>query len=118
MNVCNNCGTELHGEDVLNGCPKCGSKYFKFVNKESITKTKTKSTITNKINNKVNKRELDEFINESSIESVKVEDRGVYQLNIKHMLDGEPEVFSDSEGNYAININALLKKGRKDISEK
>ena len=32
MNVCSRCGTELKKEDLINGCPKCGTKVFKFIN--------------------------------------------------------------------------------------
>jgi len=32
LNVCSRCGTELKKEDLINGCPKCGTKVFKFIN--------------------------------------------------------------------------------------
>jgi predicted nucleic acid-binding Zn-ribbon protein len=98
--VCIKCGTELKGEDILNGCPKCGSKYFKFVN-------------TNPKKVKVEEKIEEESLNEDSIESIKVEDKGIYEVNLPQMLDGDSEIYSDKEGTYAININALLKKGRK-----
>ncbi len=49
-------------------------------------------------------------VNKNSVESIKVEDKGVYEVNLQHILEGETDVFSDKEGNYAININSLLKK--------
>nr|WP_054835749.1 Zn-ribbon containing protein [Methanobrevibacter arboriphilus] len=53
-------------------------------------------------------------INKNSVESIKVEDKGVYEVNLQHILEGETDVYSDKEGNYAININSLLKKSRKE----
>ena len=106
MNICNKCGTELEGEDLINGCPKCGSKLFKFVNT---------NTAKNNLKNKKSKDNHDENkLSIDSIESIKVEDRGVYELNLNHLLAGETNIYSDNEGNYAIDINALLKKGIKN----
>ncbi|GAA5819358.1 MAG: Zn-ribbon containing protein [Methanobrevibacter sp. CfCl-M3] len=103
MNVCAKCGFELKEEDILNGCPNCGGKKFKFVNKnpkKNNGKEEDKSIIPKT------------SITENSIEQVKVEDRGVYEVNVSKLLDGGSDVYSDKEGNYAIDINSLLKKGR------
>lgn len=111
--MCSKCGTELHGDDLLEGCPKCGSKLFKFVNTKAIEEKKRREQ-----EEKENPPSEDEIsIDEESVESIKVEDKGVYELNLSHILDGETDVYSDKEGNYAIDINALLKKGRKEDKE-
>ncbi|MCL2157201.1 MAG: hypothetical protein FWH54_04380 [Methanobrevibacter sp.] len=106
MNICNKCGTELENEDLINGCPKCGCKVFKFVN----TNTREKEIKDEKSKN----HQLENKLPKDSIESVRVEDKGVYVLNLEHLLDGEGEVYSDNEGNFAIDINSMLKKGRKE----
>lgn len=98
MNVCAKCGRELEEEDILNGCPICGSKKFKFVNKNPQKKKE--------------KEEENPKIDENSIEQVKVEDRGIYEVNVSNLLGGGSDVYSDKEGNYAIDINSLLKKRR------
>jgi len=103
LNICNKCGTELEGEDLINGCPKCGSKLFKFINTNT-TKKDFKNQ-KSKDHHDENKLSID------SIECVMVEDKGVYELNLNRLLAGETNVYSDNEGNYAIDINALLKKG-------
>ena len=113
MNVCGKCGTKLHGDDLLEGCPKCGSKLFKFVNTKAIEEKKRREK--EKEENPNIEEEL--TIDENSVESIKVEDKGVYEVNLSQILEGGSEVFSDKEGNYAIDINALLKKGRKDDEE-
>ncbi|MCL2116364.1 MAG: hypothetical protein FWH29_09100 [Methanobrevibacter sp.] len=108
MNICNKCGLELEGEDLINGCPKCGSKLFKFVN------TNKKDLKTQNSKNHHNEDELAE----DSIGGVMVEDKGVYVLNLDHLLAGETNVFSDNEGNYAIDINSLLKESTKNKQKK
>ena len=105
MNICNKCGLELKNEDLLNGCPNCGSKVFKFVN----TNIREKE-----IKDEPENQHDEDKLPKDSIESVRVEDKGVYSLNLKHLLAGETNVYSDSKGNYAIDINDLLKKGRKE----
>jgi len=106
LNICNKCGIKLEGEDLIKGCPKCGSKVYKFVN------TNTRKKVIKKEKSK--NYHLEEKLPKDSIESVRVEDKGVYSLNLKHLLAGETNVYSDSKGNYAIDINDLLKKGRKE----
>lgn len=111
--MCGNCGTELTGNDLLEGCPNCGSKIFKFVNTKAIEEKKRKEK-----EKKENSPSEDEItIDENSVESIKIEDKGVYEVNLPNILEGETDVFSDKEGNYAIDINALLKKSRKDNKE-
>lgn len=105
LNICNKCGTKLEGEDLINGCPNCGSKLFKFVNTNTTKKD---------IDNHKSKNHHSYNISKDSIVSVKVKDKGVYELNLNHLLAGETNVYSDNEGNYAIDINALLKKGIKN----
>ena len=113
MNVCGKCGRELHGDDLLEGCPDCGSKLFKFVNTKAIEEKNRREKEEKE--NPIIEEEL--TIDENSVESIKVEDKGVYEVNLSQILDGESEVFSDKEGNYAIDINSLLKKGRKKDNE-
>lgn len=116
LNECSKCGTELHKGDLLNGCPNCGSKIFKFVNTKAIEEKKRKEKEEQeKMENSPPEENI--TIDENSVESIKVEDKGVYELNLNHILEGETEVYSDKEGNYAININSLLKKSRKDDEE-
>jgi uncharacterized protein len=116
LNICSKCGTELHGDDLLEGCPNCGSKLFKFVNTKGIEEKKRKEKEEQeKTENSSIEEEL--TIDKTSVESIKVEDKGVYELNLHHILEGETDVYSDKEGNYAININSLLKKSRKEDKE-
>lgn len=111
MNICGRCNTELSEEDLEKGCPKCGSKVFKFVNTKAIAEKKQKEKEKG-LEQDFPEEEIS--MDENSIESIKVEDKGVYEVNLSHILEGNTDVYSDTEGNYAININSLLKKSRKE----
>jgi len=109
LNVCNKCKTELSEDELIEGCYKCGNKTFRFVNTKDIEEKKCK---TKKKENMENALDEGLTIDENSVESIKVEDKGVYEVNLHQVLEGETAVFSDNEGNYVIDINSLLKKGR------
>ncbi|MDR1721416.1 MAG: hypothetical protein LBR24_00010 [Methanobrevibacter sp.] len=103
MNQCANCGRELNEEDIIKGCPNCGSKRFKFINPNPKKREE--------------EEEVERSMDKTSIEQIKVEDRGVYEVNIPQLLDGGSDVYSDKEGHYAIDITSLLKKGREKKEE-
>jgi len=113
LNICSKCGTELKGDDLLDGCPNCGGKLFKFVNTRAIEEKKRKEEEKENLSSEDTSSEENITIDKNSVESIKVEDKGVYEVNLQHILEGETDVYSDKEGNYAININSLLSKTRK-----
>lgn len=150
VHECINCGAELEKlEDLANGCPKCGSKYFKLValspknNKEKEEDIKDSandssnndSTITennqnpneeNKTNVSDNlltddseetKKDIEEFKKEN-IESVLVKQKGIYEVNLEHLLEDDSLVFADEKGNYVVDINSLLNKKDKTKNKK
>ncbi|MGL4669037.1 MAG: OapC/ArvC family zinc-ribbon domain-containing protein [Methanobacteriaceae archaeon] len=49
-----------------------------------------------------------------SIEAITVEEQGIYELNLQNLLKGDEGVISDKKGNYAVDINSLFKKGKKE----
>jgi predicted nucleic acid-binding Zn-ribbon protein len=114
LNVCDNCGTELQEDDLLNGCPHCGSKRFKFVNIKAIEEKKRREK-EEKENPTPSEEEL--TIDEDSVETIKVQDKGIYEINLSRMSEGETGIYSDNKGNYAIDIHALSKKGKKEDKE-
>ena len=122
MNICNKCGIELKNDDLINGCPKCGSKLFKFINNDSnsTNNNNNNNSNTNKkhLKNKKSKNHLQSELPNDSIESIRIEDNGVYLLNLDLLLAGENNVCADNEGNYAIDINALLKNSMKNKQKK
>jgi len=90
---CIKCGAEFKGssEDILKGCPECGSKFFAFKKKGKPKK-----------------------VDGETIETIMVKGHGVYEVNLSSMMEDESVVVSDSDGKYLIDLNYLLKKRMKE----
>ena len=106
MNLCNKCGVELENEDLIKGCPKCGSKLFKFINTAPSEKEQK------------NENHEENDLASDSVESIRVEDYGVYILNLDQLLAGETDVFADNKGKYTIDISSMLNKTMKTKQKK
>lgn len=93
MHLCIKCGALFKGkpEDILKGCPDCGSHFFEYYNegKETAKKEKPQG---------------------ESIETVMVHDHGIYELDLPSLLEDDSIIVSDEEGTYVIDINFLFKK--------
>ncbi|MGL6298687.1 MAG: Zn-ribbon domain-containing protein [Methanobacteriaceae archaeon] len=141
---CIKCGTRVKSsEDIVNGCPSCGHKLFKFINdrpvkdrvkklklSEDESKEKSNPNSNPKINDSITKDSktkkdgklgstdlgLESFSDEvnKSIETITVEEQGIYELNLQNLLEGDEGVVGDKRGNYAVDINSLFKKGKKE----
>lgn len=97
MHQCIKCDSKFKGsaEDlILNGCPQCGSKFFKY-SPENRSK-------------KLNKNK------ENSVETIMVKENGIYEVNLSSLMENNSVVVSDEEGKYLIDINFLLKKKLKE----
>ena len=95
VHQCINCGEKVKAtEEILKGCPKCGSKYFKFSSEVKKEKVKPKKG--------------------KSIENIMVKQHGIYEVNLGSLLEDESIIVSDQEGKYVIDINTLLKKKIKE----
>lgn len=94
MHLCIKCGALFKGkpEDILKGCPECGSHFFEYYNEEKETAEKEKPQ-------------------GESIETVMVHDHGIYELDLPTLLGDDSIIVSDEEGTYVIDINFLFKKG-------
>ncbi|KZX12362.1 OapC/ArvC family zinc-ribbon domain-containing protein [Methanobrevibacter curvatus] len=110
MNICVECGTKIQDGDMLNGCPKCGNKRYKFINPNT-EKRKAEKLAKSKDEEKKKK---ESSLDKADVESIKVEDKGIYELNLSNVLEGETEVYSSNEGQYKIDIGSLLQKKKKD----
>jgi len=96
VHQCIKCGAKFKGsaEEILNGCPKCGSKYFKFKSDGKVEKI--------------------EEVKKDSIETIMVKKPGIYEVNLAPLLEKDSIIVSDEEGKYVIDINFLLKKKMKE----
>ncbi len=76
-------------DELSNGCPKCGGRYFRYI------------------------REKGEEVSGDPIETIMIKEHGIYEVNLTHMLEDESIIVSDEEGRYVIDLHFLLKKKRK-----
>jgi len=96
VHLCIKCGALFKGnpDDILKGCPECGSHFFEYHPPE---KTEEKKNQPGK-----------------SIETVMVRDHGIYEVDLPSLLEDDSIIISDEEGTYLIDINFLLKKKMKN----
>ena len=95
MHLCIKCGALFKGdpEDILKGCPECGSHFFEYHPDED-----------DKKNEKHGK----------SIETIMVHDHGIYEVDLPSLLEDDSIIVSDEEGKYLIDINHLFKKNKRE----
>ena len=96
MHLCIKCGALFKGnpEDILKGCPECGSHFFEY--------------------HPQNKDEKEEISPGEAIETIMVRDHGIYEVDLPSLLEEDSIIVSDEEGKYLIDINFLLKKKIKE----
>lgn len=96
MHLCIKCGALFKGnpEDILKGCPECGSHFFEYHSKDKDKKQEVPSG--------------------ESIETIMVRDHGIYEVDLPSLLEDDSIIVSDEEGTYVIDINFLLKKKIKE----
>lgn len=96
VHLCIKCGALFKGnpEDILKGCPECGSHFFEYHPE-----------------NKENKKDKAPG---KSVETIMVHDHGIYEVDLPTMLEDDSIIVSDEEGKYLIDINFLLKKKIKE----
>lgn len=94
MHLCIKCGTLFKGkpEDILKGCPECGSHFFEYRPEDDIK----------------------EKPHGKSIETIMVHDHGIYEVDLPALLEDDSIIVSDEEGKYLIDINFLFKKKKKE----
>ncbi len=102
VHQCIKCGAIVKSsEEILKGCPKCGSTYFKF-----------------KSEGKEKEVEKPEAVKGESIETIMVKQHGIYEVNLTPLLEDDSIIVSDEEGKYVIDLNFLLKKKIKEQKTK
>jgi predicted nucleic acid-binding Zn-ribbon protein len=81
-------------EDILKGCPECGSHFFEYHQQD--------------------KEDKKEKPLGKSVETIMVHDHGIYEVDLPTLLEDDSIIVSDEEGKYLIDINFLLKKKLKE----
>jgi len=116
---CVHCG-KLIAEDsreVLEGCNKCGSKFFFFIRKEQLEKAKEPEIIELK---EEDKKKVEEDVREImnvdedapvilDLESIRTIRPGKYEIDVVNLFNKKrPIVYKLSEGKYIIDLASTL----------
>ncbi|NOQ32846.1 MAG: hypothetical protein GQ567_01410 [Methanosarcinales archaeon] len=117
---CTNCEHifEDGSANILNGCPNCGWNKFLYVPAEPVTgdatDTDTKdATDAGMQPEKV--KEMKDTVPDMEVESIRILEKGSYELNLESLLEREEIIMSMKEdGRYLIHLPSVFDKGKKD----
>ena len=118
---CVHCGRicPLGSRELIEGCDDCGSRFFFYVKKEHLEKTKEKPIeLSDSEKTRIEKdvREMAGIPKDDSpiildVESVRVIGPGKYEIDVVNVFnDGRPMIYKLSEGKYVIDLTSTLKK--------
>ncbi|KAF5415338.1 MAG: hypothetical protein C5S48_05945 [Candidatus Methanogaster sp.] len=116
---CTNCEHifEDGSVDILNGCPNCGWNKFLYVPAKSVTETETETdaedTDAGMLPDKVEAEK--EAVPDMEVESIRIIEKGSYELNLESLLEREEIILSMKEdGRYLVHLPSVFEKGKKD----
>ena len=107
---CTNCEHifEDGAAEILDGCPHCGWKKFLYVPAESRIEDATDTEI------ELDEREVVKKKSDLQVESIRILDKGSYELNLEALLDREEIVMSMKEdGRYIVHLPSVFDKSKK-----
>lgn len=119
---CLNCGKTLEedSDELLTGCNNCGYKLFVYQeSEEEGISTDRREDIVQDVEEFLNgleekkkvKARFDEAM-EFNLESIKVLEDGVYEINLRKLLEEVPLIVEIKEGSYYIHLPSLFRKGK------
>ncbi len=105
----------------MEGCSNCGQKLFVFEGDKSLS-DKDRDTIVQDVEEFMENLEEEEEAKkrlkeamEFDLESIKVEEPGVYEINLRKLLEEIPLIVEMKEGEYYIYLPSAFSKDRKNI---
>lgn len=116
-----NCGRtyEDDSERIVDGC-ECGSSLFMYENEPEMSeeeleeeKGKIKDDIEEMVQEGEEEREGIKF--QFDLDSISVQEEGVYTINVSRLLEEMPLVIEKSDGVYRIHLPSAFKPGDKDV---
>lgn len=112
----------IGSRELLEGCNRCGSKFFFYVREEQLEKVKEQIVeIPEKEKDKIEKdirdiagiKDIDAPVI-LDFESVRVTGEGKFELDLTKLFDKKtPLVYKLDEGKYMIDLAKTMKKGAK-----
>jgi len=116
-----NCG-EMYEDDsdkLIDGC-ECGSSLFMYESGEEMSqdeleeeRTKVKDDIEEMVAKGEAERDNIQF--EFDIDSISVEEEGVYSINVTRLLEEMPLVIQKSDGVYHIHLPSAFSSESRDL---
>lgn len=120
---CLNCGKVLDedSQELMEGCSNCGQKLFVFEEGEKIDDEK-RGEIVKDVEELMESLEEEEEVKkrireamEFDLESIKVKEPGVYEINLRKLLEEVPLIVEMKEGEYYIDLPSAFSKDKKNI---
>ena len=107
--------------ELLKGC-ECGGKFFFFIREENLQKVKEQVEELSDEEKKQIELDVREIINEKieedapvilDLESVRVLKPGKFEIDLRHLFQGEPVVYKMADGKYIIDVASSFQMKRK-----
>ncbi len=118
---CMNCGEifEDDSDKIIDGCD-CGCSLFMYESDPERSETELKEEkekVESDIQDMIieGEEERGNIQIEFDLDSIKVKDEGVYELNISRLLNEMPLIISKSEGVYHIDLPSAFKREKGDV---
>lgn len=127
-NKCTVCG-KVHPDDakyLLEGCDKCGSKFFFYVRQESLGKAEEDMSKLSRKDLKEIEEDIRDIIPKESdkgetvildIEAINVIRPGKYEIDVTNLFAQKPLVIKVGSGKYEIDLSTLISKWREKLAE-
>jgi len=117
---------EAGSREILEGCSKCGGKFFFYIRDEQLERAREELPIelSNFDNKKVeeNVRSMLGITDEEKpvvldLESIRVLNPGKFEIDLAGLLNRRPIVFKLQEGKYIIDLESLPKEKDAEFKE-
>lgn len=117
---CMNCGRvyEDDAEELVEGC-ECGSNLFMYESEIDEDDEEERDRVREEVEQLVQEGETDseDIKLEFDIDSISVEEEGVYSINVSRLLEELPLVIRKREGVYHVHLPSAFEPEDADISE-
>lgn len=118
---CMNCGEEYEDgdEELIEGCEECGSTLFLYQQDSQDFDTEEleeeKKTVMEEIDRflrdvKSKVRPGEDF--QFDLESIKVEEEGVYRINVRKLIEEIPLIVEIKDGEYRLHLASVFTAGK------
>ncbi|MEI7718643.1 MAG: Zn-ribbon containing protein [archaeon] len=115
---------EVGSKEILDGCSKCGSRFFFYIRDEVAQRMKEQAEVPLQEFTSAQKEKVESDVREIlkvedeempvilDIESVRVVSPGKYEIDLVSLLSRKPLVFKLEEGKYMIDVESSLKPNK------